>query len=37
MTLEKQDAPVEYPEKVETDAGPVTVFDPMFELKWAVV
>jgi len=37
MTLEKREESVEYPEKVETDAGPVTVFDPMFELKWAVI
>ncbi len=36
MTLVKQDAPVDYPAKIETVAGPVTVFDPMFDVKWAV-
>jgi len=36
MTLTKQDAPVEYPTKIETGAGPVTVFDPMFDVKWAI-
>ena len=36
ITLTKQDEPVSYPEKIETGAGPVTVFDPMFEIKWAV-
>ena len=28
---------IEYPKKIETDAGPVTVFDPGFELHWSVV
>jgi len=37
ITLEKQDQPVEYPEKIKTGEGTVTVFDPMFEIKWAVV
>ena len=36
MTLTKQDAIVDYPEKIETGGGPVTVFDPMFDVKWAV-
>ena len=36
ITLTRQDEPVSYPEKIETGAGPVTVFDPMFEIKWAV-
>jgi len=36
MTLTKQTVPVVYPEKIETGAGPVTVFDPMFEVQWAV-
>jgi len=36
MTLAKQDATVEYPTKIETGAGPVTVFDPMFDVKWAI-
>ncbi len=36
ITLVKSDAPVTYPAKIETGAGPVTVFDPMFPLHWAV-
>ncbi|HUF86357.1 MAG TPA: dihydroorotase [Thermohalobaculum sp.] len=36
ITLEKRDAPVPYPEKIETGAGPVTVFDPGFPLHWRV-
>ncbi len=36
ITLVKRDAPVTYPAKIETGAGPVTVFDPMFPLHWAV-
>ena len=36
MMLEKHDSPVSYPEKIETGAGPVTVFDPMFDVYWAV-
>lgn len=36
ITLVKHDAPVTYPAKIETGAGPVTVFDPMFPLHWAV-
>ena len=35
-TLIKQDEPVDYPEKIETGAGPVTVFDPGFPLYWRV-
>ena len=27
---------VTFPEKIETGAGPVTVFDPMFPLHWEV-
>ncbi|MGF9565498.1 dihydroorotase [Neorhizobium sp. JUb45] len=37
ITLEKQAEPVTFPAKIETGAGPVTVFDPMFPLHWAVV
>ena len=37
ITLVKSDSPVEYPAKIETDAGPVTVFDPGFPLFWRVV
>ena len=36
ITLTKQAVPVDYPEKIDTSAGPVTVFDPMFEIMWAV-
>ncbi|MCD2174479.1 dihydroorotase [Rhizobium sp. C4] len=36
ITLVKRDTPVTYPSKIETGAGPVTVFDPMFPLHWAV-
>jgi dihydroorotase len=36
MTLAKSDTTVSYPAKIETGAGPVTVFDPMFDVKWAV-
>ncbi len=37
MVLQKQTEPVTYPEKLETGAGPVTVFDPGFPLFWKVV
>lgn len=36
LTLVKQEEPVAYPDKIETGAGLVTVFDPMFKLYWAV-
>jgi dihydroorotase len=36
MTLTKQNTSVDYPSKIETAAGPVTVFDPMFDVVWAV-
>lgn len=36
ITLVKQADPVAYPAKIETGAGPVTVFDPMFPLHWRV-
>jgi dihydroorotase len=36
ITLVKRDAPVEYPGKIETVSGPVTVFDPMFRSHWDV-
>jgi dihydroorotase len=36
MVLEKHDEPVDYPAKRDTEAGPVTVFDPMFPLHWRV-
>lgn len=36
ITLEKG-APVNYPAQIQTDDGPVTVFDPGFDLHWRVV
>lgn len=36
ITLVRRDEPVAYPAKIETGAGLVTVFDPMFPLHWAV-
>ncbi|QEE46271.1 dihydroorotase [Rhizobium sp. WL3] len=36
ITLVKRDAPVEFPAKIFTGAGPVTVFDPRFPLHWDV-
>jgi dihydroorotase len=36
VTLVRQDKPVEALRHIETGAGPVTVFDPMFELYWEV-
>lgn len=35
MTLSKGD-PVSYPEKIDTGAGPVTLFDPQMPLHWRV-
>jgi dihydroorotase len=36
ITMVRGDTPVHYPEKIETGAGPVTVFDPGFPLYWRV-
>ncbi|MCA0205560.1 MAG: dihydroorotase [Proteobacteria bacterium] len=36
ITLEKTTDPVRFPSKIETGAGPVTVFDPGFDLFWRV-
>jgi dihydroorotase len=36
VTLVRRDKPADWPRRVETGAGPVTVFDPMFELYWEV-
>jgi len=35
ITLTKGD-PVTYPDKIDTADGPVTVFDPGFDLHWSV-
>ncbi len=37
ITLKKMAQPVVWPEKLQTSAGPVTVFDPDCDLYWAVV
>ena len=36
ITLVKRDAPVEFPARIETGAGPVTVFDTIFKSHWDV-
>lgn len=36
ITLVKRTDPVNYPDRIETGAGPVTVFDPGFPLYWDV-
>lgn len=36
ITLVKREEPVEFPVKIFTGAGPVTVFDPKFPLHWDV-
>ncbi|PTM97403.1 dihydroorotase [Mycoplana dimorpha] len=36
IRLVRRETPVAFPAKVETGAGPVTVFDPMFPLFWEV-
>jgi dihydroorotase len=36
ITLMRHAEPVHFPARIETGAGPVTVFDPMFEIHWAV-
>ena len=36
ITLVRRAQPVVFPARIETGAGPVTVFDPMFALHWDV-
>lgn len=36
LTLTRHDQPVEFPTKIDTGAGPVTVFDPGFPVHWQV-
>ncbi|MFN3953104.1 MAG: dihydroorotase [Pararhodobacter sp.] len=36
LTLTRHDSPVAFPARIETGAGPVTVFDPGFAVHWAV-
>ncbi len=37
MTLQRGTEPVKFPAKIDTGAGPITVFDPMMPLHWSVV
>ncbi len=37
LTLERGESPVAFPPRIETGAGPVTVFDPGFPVFWRVV
>jgi len=36
ITLVRRDKPIDYPAKIQTGAGSVTVFDPMFPLHWEI-
>ncbi len=36
ITLTRQDEPVRFPEKIWTEAGAVTVFDPQMPIHWSV-
>jgi len=36
LTLTRQDRPQTFPDKILTEAGPVTVFDPGFPVHWRV-
>lgn len=36
MTLVKSDTATTFPEKIETENGPVTVFDPGYPIHWSV-
>ncbi|MBL3573054.1 dihydroorotase [Rhodovulum sulfidophilum] len=36
ITLTRDASPVAYPARIETGAGPVTLFDPGFDLHWRV-
>ena len=36
IVLEKSDEPVQFPEKIQTNDGPVTVFNPGQEIFWKV-
>ena len=35
LTLTKSDTPVTFPNKIDTKIGPVTVFDPGFDVYWS--
>ena len=36
IALVRRDDPIAYPDRIETGAGPVTVFDPGFPLHWQI-
>lgn len=36
IRLFKTELPVQFPEKINTEEGPITVFDPMFKIYWQV-
>lgn len=36
IVLERREEVQQYPSKIDTEAGPITVFDPQFPLYWAV-
>ena len=36
IRLVRRDTPLDVPKAIQTDAGTVTVFDPMFPLHWDV-
>jgi dihydroorotase len=35
LTLTKHDTPVQFPAKIETPEGQLTVFDPGFDVFWS--
>lgn len=37
MTLQREAEPIKFPARIDTGAGPITVFDPMMPLHWNVV
>ena len=37
LTLTKHEAPQSFPDKIMTEAGPVTVFNPGFPIQWTAV
>ncbi|KPA22993.1 Dihydroorotase [Shimia sp. SK013] len=36
LTLQKSDAATQFPERIDTENGPVTVFDPGYSIHWSV-
>ena len=37
LVLEKQDKPVQFASHLDTEDGPVTVFDPMMDVYWKII